>query len=119
MQENQVQFTSFMGGVEYFILLACMVVIIASLFLWRQKIMGGANNFNFLQKNKTDDIKIIAQRVLDVKNRLLLIECEGNRYLIILGTNHSSLIDKLPIHSNQMDFSEYLKKQSRSDESSG
>ncbi|RAX58904.1 hypothetical protein CCZ01_01540 [Helicobacter monodelphidis] len=106
--------TSAMGQIEYIIFLIVMVIVIIALLLWRRKVFGGQPillNKRGEAGKKQDDLRIISQRPVDMKNRLVTFETQGYRYLVILGTNHSTLIDKIPIHKESAtDFTQHFKE---------
>lgn len=51
-------------------------------------------------KSSDGEFKIVAQKQLDIKNRVILLETQGFRYLIIIGASGSFVVDKFPTDSH-------------------
>ena len=43
--------------------------------------------------NKSSRLKIIEERMLDTKNKLIIIRCDAKDYLVILSQNGNTIID--------------------------
>lgn len=79
-----------------------MVLILLLLVLWyvKNRFNGKSNSWLFSGSGRYDpdsDIRVVSQKQLDVKNRIIALEANGFRYLIIVGASGSYAIDKTPI----------------------
>ncbi|MDE7316389.1 MAG: hypothetical protein K2N12_01470 [Helicobacter sp.] len=112
MEQQLPQYAPLLGDTEYFILLLCMVGVIAALFIWRQKLSGGMQ-FKDIFKNKGDDeIMLISQKPIDIKTRLVVFQTKDCRYIVLLGQNHALLVDKIP-QTPHKDFEHVLNQESK------
>ncbi|MGX2984489.1 hypothetical protein ACWIWK_03300 [Helicobacter sp. 23-1048] len=99
---------------RYFALVGVMLLLIAVLIWLRSSMKGGVkSNGNFTnifggtasKGNVSIDgfdssFKIIAQKKLDAKNKILTIETNGYRYLVLMGQNNNTIIDRFKIATN-------------------
>jgi len=83
-----------MLGWRYVVVIIFMVILILILFVVKKKVQNGANRTisSMLSKGE-DDINIVSQRFIDNANRLMLIEYDNAKYLILVGAS-SMVIDK-------------------------
>lgn len=102
--------SSIMGDTEYLILLLCMVAIVVALFIWRQKITNGG--FRFKNTAHNDTLHIVAQKPIDMKTRIVMVQTKETCYIILVGQNHSTLLDKIPITQTKS-FQQYLNEESQ------
>jgi hypothetical protein len=82
-------------GWRYAVVIIFMIVLIVILIIVKKKMHNGAPIAisGILAKTGNDDIKVISQRYIDNANKLMLIEYEDAKYLILVGSS-SMVIDK-------------------------
>lgn len=98
---------------RYFALVGIMLLLIAVLLWLRSSMKNGTKTKNFTsifggtatKGNLSIDgfdsnLKIIAQKKLDAKNKILTIETNGYRYLVLMGQNNNTIIDRFKITTN-------------------
>lgn len=92
----------------YISVLVVLVVLLAILYYVKKKIVpgGGAKQTNtpgwlFNKIQTQEGIQVLAQKQLDVKNRAILFETHGMRYLVIIGSNNVVVLDKQPVKETQ------------------
>jgi len=71
-------------------MLLALGAIVAFLFWLKRYILK--KNYASLQKN--EDIKIITQKQVDIKNKITLLSYKDREYLILTSENGGFLIDK-------------------------
>lgn len=97
---------------RYVAVLLVMAVLVLVLFYVKRYVVGkGANKAggkrsfggyfsSFAPKQEVFDptkIEVVSQKNLDSKHRILTIESNGYRYLILIGATSTTLIDRYPI----------------------
>ena len=75
---------------NYFIVIAILIILIIILFIIKKKTKEKLPKF--LQN---DEYKLIYQKMIDPKNRIVLVEVFGRRYLLLLGEKNNLLLDRL------------------------
>ena len=99
---------------RYFALVGVMLLLIAVLIWLRSSMKGGVKskgNFTSIFGSTVgkgnlgvdgfdSSFKIIAQKKLDAKNKILTIETNGYRYLVLMGQNNNTIIDRFKIATN-------------------
>lgn len=86
-----------MESAQIFQTLLAFVFVLGLMFitLWlikfcQQKGLNCRLNKSFNAKNR---LRVIEQRRLDIKNSLVLLECDSQEYLILLGANSNLLLN--------------------------
>ena len=74
--------------VNYFIMVAILIILIVILFIIKRKLKN--NLPTSLQK---DNYKMLYQKQIDPKNRIVMIEIFDKKYLLLLGANNNILLD--------------------------
>lgn len=97
---------------RYVAVLLVMAALVLVLFYVKRYVVGkgsakasGKRNFggyfsSFATKQEVFDptkIEVVSQKNLDSKHRILTIESNGYRYLILIGSTSTTLIDRYPI----------------------
>lgn len=84
-----------MFGWRYAVVIVFMVFLITILFIVKKKMQNGSTSAisSLLAKNSDDRLKIVSQRFIDNSNKLVLLEYEDAKYLILVGSS-SLVIDK-------------------------
>lgn len=89
---------------QYLAMIGVMIAILLLLLFWRKRGLdsGGTRSsggwlFGQKQAKNLNDIEIIAQKPLDIKNRFVTIESGGFRYLILVGQSGNTLIDRYQV----------------------
>lgn len=112
--QNPLAFKTDMGidTWRYVAVLLVMAALVLVLFYVKRYVVGkGANKAgskrsfggyfsSFAQKQEVFDptkIEVVSQKNLDSKHRILTIESNGYRYLILIGATSTTLIDRYPI----------------------
>lgn len=99
---------------RYFALVGVMLLLIAALLWLRSSMKKDSNVKNFtnifgasrggakgnLPDGFDSNLKIIAQKKLDAKNKILTIETNGYRYLVLMGQHNNTIIDRFKIVTN-------------------
>lgn len=81
-------------GWRYVVVILFLSVLAFGLFVLKRRLVrGGAGSVFTLPKKSNDGIVILRQNHIDPKNKLVLIEFEGVRYLILVG-NTNVVVDK-------------------------
>lgn len=82
-------------GWRYAVVIVFMIVLIVILLIVKKKMLGNPQGTisNMLSKVQSDELKIVTQRFIDNTNKLVLLEYEDAKYLILVG-NSSMVIDK-------------------------
>lgn len=85
----------------YLIVLVVLSFLVAVLYFVKRKVTsitpnnaGKGNSWLFSKLQTQEGIQVLAQKQLDVKNRVVLFETHGMRYLVVVGTNNVVLLDK-------------------------
>jgi len=87
---------------EYLSVVTLLFLFLFLLLFIRKRVLKpkgaktGLVSWLFKPKN-SNDIEIIQQKALDMKNRFITIESHGYRYLILIGAMGNTLIDRYPI----------------------
>lgn len=94
---------------QYLAMIGILILSLALLLFWRKRTLSPSSkrsqgslfpSQSWLFKSKTplkEEIEIISQKPLDIKNRFVTIESHGYRYLILIGATGNTLIDRYPI----------------------
>jgi hypothetical protein len=81
-------------GWRYAVVIVFMIVMIVILLIIKKKTLGNPQTIsNMLSKAQSDELKIVTQRFIDNSNKLVLLEYEDAKYLILVGSS-SMVIDK-------------------------
>ncbi len=72
-----------------------LALITIALLKWLQN--KGADLCLCKKIKKTNHINIIEQRRLDPRNSVILLENDGNRYLLLVGADSSIIIDQTKV----------------------
>jgi len=83
--------------VNYFIVISILVLLIVVLFIIKKRAISKLPAS--LQK---DGYKLLYQKMIDPKNRLVLIEVFGKRYLLLLGEKNNVLLDNFPKQDEEL-----------------
>ncbi len=92
-------------GWRYVVVICFMVALIVVLFIVKKKMQKGAPSAisGLLAKTNKDDIKIVSQKYIDNSNKIMLLEYDDAKYLILVGSS-SMVIDKF--YDNVSDISD-------------
>ena len=76
--------------INYLILIFILIILIIILFIVKKKMQQ-----KLPTKLQNDGYKILYQKMIDPKNRILMIELFNKRYLLLLGDKNNILLDKM------------------------
>ncbi|TLD80563.1 hypothetical protein LS68_007455 [Helicobacter sp. MIT 05-5293] len=89
---------------RYIAVLGVMALLVLVLWIVKKYIVSKKNFPGYLGKFNTKKehfdptkVDIVSQKNIDSKNRILTIESNGYRYLLLIGMNSTTLIDRYPI----------------------
>lgn len=89
---------------RYITVLGIMAFLVLILWIIKKYIVAKKNFSGYLGKFSTKKehfdptkVDIVSQKNIDSKNRILTIESNGYRYLLLIGMNNTTLIDRYPI----------------------
>jgi len=82
--------------INYFIVIAILIILIIILLIVKKKTLQKLPAS--LQK---DGYKLLYQKMIDPKNRLVLIEVFGKRYLLLLGEKNNILLDNFSTQNQE------------------
>lgn len=87
---------------RYVALIIIMLALIIGLFIIKRFMLKKKQFRQFLGEEKTpsfdlNEVQIISQTNIDSKNRILTIESNGTRYLVLIGATGTTLLDRYPI----------------------
>jgi flagellar biogenesis protein FliO len=95
--------------IKIMLVLAFLIALLWFLKKWMQK--GGERSWLFGAQNSTDAaIKILEQKPIDMRNRVVLVSYEERKYLLLIG-EHALLIDTLG--DEEASFETLLQKQGK------
>lgn len=110
LHTNNVQNIQFKNdlGVDtwrYVAVIIVMLALIIGLFIIKRFALKKKQFGQFLDDGKTfifnsNKIEVISQINIDSKNRILTIESNGTRYLILIGATGTTLLDRYPTPQN-------------------
>jgi len=86
--------------VNYFIVIAILIILIIILFIVKKKTIQ-----NLPKALQNDGYKVLYQKMIDPKNKLVLIEVFNKKYLLLLGANNNILLDNFS-QQNQEELQE-------------
>ena len=75
--------------INYIIMIFILIILIVVLFIVKKKMQQ-----KLPTKLQKDGYKVLYQKMIDPKNRLLMIEIFEKRYLLLLGDKNNILLDK-------------------------
>ncbi len=75
-------------GASFLKILLALGILIAVLWVLKKWLDKKSSGWLFGEQNNEQKIKIISQRAIDMKNRVVLIGFEDKKYLVILGENN-------------------------------
>lgn len=90
---------------RYVAVIVIMLALIIGLFIIKRFVLKKKQFRQFLDDEKTfifdpSKIEVISQTNIDSRNRILTIESNGTRYLILIGATGTTLLDRYPIPQN-------------------
>lgn len=90
---------------RYVAVIIIMLALIIGLFIIKRFVLKKKQFRQFLDNEKTfifdpSKIEVVSQTNIDSKNRILTIESNGTRYLILIGATGTTLLDRYPIPQN-------------------
>jgi len=91
------------------LVLSGLIALLWFLKKWMEKKSGG--NWLFGKNDETSQIKVISQKPLDMKNRVVLLRYEEREYLVLLGENNL-LLDRFE-EGEEAAFEKLLQKRGK------
>jgi len=113
---NSMPQTESFNFTNYIIVIAILIFLILVLLYVKQKTLK-----KLPKSLQNDNYKLLYQKMIDPKNRIVMIELFNNRYLLLLGDKNNILLDKFSEQnelreiSNQADFDKLLEEKLNSD----
>lgn len=90
---------------HYLGMMAILLLILFLLLFWRRRLFGGrgagASWLFAPSKRPLEEVRIRSSKALDMKNRFVMIESHGYRYLILIGAMGNTLIDRYPLEGER------------------
>ena len=108
---NSMPQTESFNFTNYIIVIAILIFLILVLLYVKQKTLK-----KLPKSLQNDNYKLLYQKMIDPKNRIVMIELFNNRYLLLLGDKNNILLDKFSEQnelreiSNQADFDKLLEE---------
>jgi len=87
-QKSSPQLQSYDFGSSFLKILLTLALLITFLWLLKKWLYKRSSDWLFGKQKSEHKIEILMQRALDMKNRVVLINFEGKKYLLLLGENN-------------------------------
>jgi len=113
---NSMPQTESFNFTNYIIVISILIFLILVLLYLKQKALK-----KLPKSLQNDNYKLLYQKMIDPKNRIVMIELFNNRYLLLLGDKNNILLDKFSTQnelreiSNQDEFDKLLEEKLNSD----
>lgn len=70
------------------------LIIVLALMGGLALLLKRLNNFQAGITGQSSRLKIIEQRMIDPKNKLVILQCDGKDHLVLVGENAQTVIEK-------------------------
>ncbi len=110
-QKSSPQIQNYDFGSSFLKILLTLALLIAFLWILKKWLQKKSSGWLFGEQNKEQKIKILMQRAIDMRNRVVLISFEDKKYLLLLGENNL-LLDTFT-DDNEAAFESLLQKNSK------
>jgi len=105
--KGEIQFSTNQQKLDLFsYIIGIVILLLIAIFLWFLK--RKAINLPIVKEN----MKVLAQKPIDAKNKVVLFEYQNRKYLMLIGNTNVLLdvfVDDITIPKNEVQFDEFLK----------
>lgn len=105
--KEKIQFSTNQQKLDLFsYIIGIVILLLIAIFLWFLK--RKAINLPIVKEN----MKVLAQKPIDAKNKVVLFEYQNRKYLMLIGNTNVLLdvfVDDIAIPKNEVQFDEFLK----------
>lgn len=105
--KEKIQFSTNQQKLDLFsYIIGIVILLLIAIFLWFLK--RKAINLPIVKEN----MKVLAQKPIDAKNKVVLFEYQNRKYLMLIGNTNVLLdvfVDDITIPKNEVQFDEFLK----------